>query len=319
MSVVNVMDYGATGNGSTDDTAAIQNAIDALPITGGVVFFPIPASCYKITATLTIGTGTSSVVSTRQGVVLFGAGMPPAPVNFTGYPASSGVRIKWVNASGDSMIAIKGPLQGWGLKNLSLDGNSQATVGVKVTSAQFGDCRNLSIQNCTTHAIFSTTFNRSGFSGVSNVDSLHNSWRNITILIPNVLNAFGVLLQNDGGSFTSDTDYNQFENLFIQGPGTATNVFFIYIQVADGNTFRGVHLSGTNANNYALAFDYNVTSAMPSDNTLEDIDFGSSAARIVNAGTPSGSGLAPNRVVNIHGTNGAPGNPGLSNLAWGAW
>ena len=38
---VNVFDFGAVGNGSTDDTAAIASAIAALPATGGTVYFPI--------------------------------------------------------------------------------------------------------------------------------------------------------------------------------------------------------------------------------------------------------------------------------------
>jgi hypothetical protein len=40
--VVNVLDFGATGNGTTNDTTAIQNAIDSVNVTGkgGVVYFP---------------------------------------------------------------------------------------------------------------------------------------------------------------------------------------------------------------------------------------------------------------------------------------
>ena len=36
---VNVMHYGAVGDGATDDTAAIQDAIDAAP-SDGIVLFP---------------------------------------------------------------------------------------------------------------------------------------------------------------------------------------------------------------------------------------------------------------------------------------
>lgn len=46
--VRNVRDYGARGNGSTDDTTAFQNAINSLPSGGGTVF--VPAGNYMIDA-----------------------------------------------------------------------------------------------------------------------------------------------------------------------------------------------------------------------------------------------------------------------------
>jgi hypothetical protein len=51
---LNVMSYGATGNGTTDDTAAIKNAMAAVPANGGTVYFP-PGS-YLISSTLTVST-----------------------------------------------------------------------------------------------------------------------------------------------------------------------------------------------------------------------------------------------------------------------
>ena len=46
-------DYGAVGDGVTDDSAAIQAAIDAIPSTGGVVVFP--AGNYHVDTGLTTG------------------------------------------------------------------------------------------------------------------------------------------------------------------------------------------------------------------------------------------------------------------------
>ncbi|WP_159106831.1 glycosyl hydrolase family 28-related protein [Streptomyces rishiriensis] len=46
----NVLDYGATANGVTDDTTAIQSAINAVPSSGGTVVFP--AGTYKISSAL---------------------------------------------------------------------------------------------------------------------------------------------------------------------------------------------------------------------------------------------------------------------------
>jgi hypothetical protein len=55
----NVKDFGAVGNGTADDTTAIQAAINAAGINGGTVFFP--AGTYKTTSTLSL----PSLVSLR--------------------------------------------------------------------------------------------------------------------------------------------------------------------------------------------------------------------------------------------------------------
>ena len=51
--IINVKDYGASGDGESDDTAAIRAATDAAPV-GATIYFPPGA--YKITAGLTITT-----------------------------------------------------------------------------------------------------------------------------------------------------------------------------------------------------------------------------------------------------------------------
>lgn len=66
--VLNVKNYGAVGDGSNDDTASIQAAIDALPSSGGTVL--LPSGTYKVTSTITIdkdgttlkGVGAASVI-----------------------------------------------------------------------------------------------------------------------------------------------------------------------------------------------------------------------------------------------------------------
>lgn len=55
---INVLDFGATGDGTTDDTAAIQAAIDEAYASSGFdnksVFLPTPAVAYKVTGTLNV-------------------------------------------------------------------------------------------------------------------------------------------------------------------------------------------------------------------------------------------------------------------------
>jgi len=49
---INVMDYGAIGDGSHDDTSAIQGAITSLSATGGGIYFP-PGN-YVVSSTITL-------------------------------------------------------------------------------------------------------------------------------------------------------------------------------------------------------------------------------------------------------------------------
>lgn len=61
---INVLDWGAVGNDTADDTTTIQAAINAVPAIGGTVYFP-PGHTYKITGTLTCAVA---------GTVLLGGG-----------------------------------------------------------------------------------------------------------------------------------------------------------------------------------------------------------------------------------------------------
>ena len=68
---VSVKDFGAVGNGSTDDTAAIQNAIDYVYDNGlGKLYFP--AGNYKITKSLMVW-GNQTATYNGKGISLIGA------------------------------------------------------------------------------------------------------------------------------------------------------------------------------------------------------------------------------------------------------
>lgn len=70
--VINVLDYGAVGNGIANDTAAIQAAIDAAQGTQQVFF---PAGTYKVTATLNLYKGSNLIgVNESQGLWEYASG-----------------------------------------------------------------------------------------------------------------------------------------------------------------------------------------------------------------------------------------------------
>jgi len=77
--VYNVRDYGAVGDGTTDDTAAIQAAIDAANTAGGAVVF-LPTGTYNISS--------APGLALKEGVVLVGAGTHSTTIKQSYWPGS---------------------------------------------------------------------------------------------------------------------------------------------------------------------------------------------------------------------------------------
>lgn len=71
---INVKQYGATGDGVTNDATAIQTAIDAVTTLGGVAYFP--AGVYLI--------GTTSLTIGKLGTRLIGEGSECTTIKYTG-------------------------------------------------------------------------------------------------------------------------------------------------------------------------------------------------------------------------------------------
>ena len=110
-----VTDYGATGNGVSDDTTAIQAAINAAEISGGVVGFP--SGVYRITAPLALVSPKVSLIG-RTGeeapcasVIKAGASMPAMLVTSNVHQISIENLVFDGSADGGSTIACALDLQ----------------------------------------------------------------------------------------------------------------------------------------------------------------------------------------------------------------
>lgn len=161
---VSVKDFGATGDGTTDDTAAIQAAITA-QTNGGNVFFP--PGVYRITNTLAVQ---------KPGIRLIGSGrddnhsFTPSYPNFdnTGTTTS----LLWKGASGGTMISVEpssteaagiggNSVVGMNLISSEFPHTSAAAIGVSVKAAYSGE-----------YDIFCLEFSTAGlFLGARNLDS----------------------------------------------------------------------------------------------------------------------------------------------------
>lgn len=119
---ISVKDHGAVGDGTTDDTAAIQAALAAVPPTGGTVYFP--AGTYKTTGGLTVTAPTW----------LLGAGRG----NYTGANAASKVTCTSGTASLFTVSKDGTRFTGLCLQNTS-GTTPTAGAGISVTGADSGD------------------------------------------------------------------------------------------------------------------------------------------------------------------------------------
>jgi hypothetical protein len=108
----NVKKYGAVGNGSTDDTAAIQSAINACQAAGGgIVYFP--AGTYLATPTA------NPALSVPSNVMLVGASRRATVIRRNGNGVLIGMSGPSTDATGATHCRYSG------IQNVTLSGNSQ--------------------------------------------------------------------------------------------------------------------------------------------------------------------------------------------------
>jgi hypothetical protein len=299
---------GADPTGVADSTSAINTCIGLLPTSGGTVLFPV--GNYKVSASLNIGNGTSSVASTRQGIILQGVGASNTAPIFPGFTATGGPKITWAGSGAGGVVAINGPLQGWGIRDLYIDCASIASsVGINVVSAQNGETRNLTLINCS-RGYASTAV--APFGSFTNTNSQHNKHYNTTVQVPALTNAVGILL---AGLVSADTDFETWVGTDIFLPTSVVVVNGMQLQATESNTFVNTHFYGGNASANSIVFDYSVNSSWPASNVFMGVDpFQSGGgAQWTNGGTTPGAGAKPSYIF-LGETNSATC-PNLVNLA----
>ena len=132
---VSVKDFGAVGDGSADDTAAVQAAINANP--GRAIFFP--AGEYRITSTLTISDNLTWLVGEHAG---------------RGWAvAGSGGSVIICNAATDAVVfqnsnSPAGSLHGCGIRDLSIFRTADVAsgAGLKLVDTTYFIADNLDVE-----------------------------------------------------------------------------------------------------------------------------------------------------------------------------
>lgn len=231
----NVKLYGAKGDGITDDANAIQLALSAATLSGGMVF--IPPGTYITRSGLTID----------GGVTVWGAGGPSDTDGGVGTVAQTTIDYR---GSGVAITVAGTPTQGISnvhLANFALNGTVDAVGGLLIGSASGGaqQVKHSSVKNLTVNG-----FSRTSAYGVCPRRMLTSVFENVFA----IANHDGFSIMSDGNvttlTFTDCHGYNNDRNgLRVDNPASSPNLSF-HNFVAESNGNAGVYLDGASILNF---------------------------------------------------------------------
>lgn len=208
--VINVKDFGAVGDGVTDDFAAIQAALNALPILpkagykGGVVF--LPAGDYYI--------GDNSLLMEHDGVTLMGAGPGASTIRMAatavGAAIYAGASADYINRQ--DFVCIR---------DLKIHGQGCTGSGIVITHTHYSRFENIYVKNVGT--------------GVKFDYSWSNSFANIKV---DGFSSIGVHLYNSSNTITG-------EHLYLNSAGsTGTPTNYLLVELSTGSFIHGLTCEG---------------------------------------------------------------------------
>lgn len=223
---INVQDaaYGATGDGSTDDTGAIQAAIDAA-VDGDTIYFPRPSAFYRITATITV----------NKRLHLLGSSAYGSPVDVSG---------SLIQGTGFSLFTMTSSFV---IEHLVLyDPTGHAnTIGVDINNGASGVVK-WTIKNCTINCI-TASYGTLG-TGVRGIFALEGVIENSTI--EGWLN--GIDWQDYAGSKSNSND--------IRGCKIRQNTIGILSTSVDNASVSGSTMEGNSTGVKILGGRFNAIS-----------------------------------------------------------
>jgi hypothetical protein len=125
---VSVKDFGAVGDGTTNDTTAIQAAIDSITDDGVLI---VPPGTYKLTSTLVLG-------AASKGARIVGIGVPT--FNFVG-----------LGATADGIQIVGAGYRQTQIENLIVNLNSVGRDGIRLQAGDHPIIQNVRVQNTKRH------------------------------------------------------------------------------------------------------------------------------------------------------------------------
>jgi hypothetical protein len=253
--------------------ATLQEAIDALPTEGGTVF--VEPGTYTLSTTLTLGNGSAAGASTRRGVALKGVAGGGTALSV----------LQWVGGAAP-VVQVRGPLIGWTIENLYIDGAGVATVGVDVVSAKYGRLEHVEIHGCQVAGLRLTSVTTVSDAAISQ----HNHIANLFI------NAAGDAgIEVDGAAEATASMYNTFDTLNVNVTG---NGIGLRLGCALNNTFTACRINdaGGATGSIHFAYDNGGSALRPAGNVFVNLETG--GVPMTQSGDPT-NGLPPNLMLGM--------------------
>ena len=246
---------GATGNGVTDDTIAIQNALGLVGGNGGVVYFPY--GHYLISAPLTVTSGTTLLGECTFGMYPAGSAGGQAPTIVLAGPTAA------TPFSGAAAIDITAPAAGLSsirIEGLVLNGGNLASGGGTAGILLTGSVDNVVLRHVVASSFPGTGFSLQVSSGDNPVAYMERctAWQNgghgfdlyttdceITgcMAYKNTLNGFNLQHVDDVQFLGCRAEHNG-QNGFSYDDANATSTMVFDACTTDQNNQNGFLISG---------------------------------------------------------------------------
>lgn len=312
-------EFGAHPNTMADSALKINAAIASLEAGPGIVYVP-EVGDYNFDSPLEMGNGTRNRISTQNGIYIVGP--TPGGMVSDSYAHTPAVEFHGrYNSSG--LINVNGPMFGWGVQNIRLNGESTTPTGINVAAARSGDCVGLAFRNLRVTGTYTYSYPNAE-SGLSlSLNCQNNRYRDCCVTVPDI--EFARAMEMDGNDTNTETNSwgNAYAGIVVEFPYALNTEHTLYGVVArrcDNESFHDLTFLNTNrtddtGQNIPLHFDFNTEPGWPADIAVDRVDFGTSGTAVTYNGSPN-SGVIVARITRISKTNGQPADPALAGLVW---
>ncbi|MEW6037073.1 MAG: hypothetical protein AB1648_02300 [Pseudomonadota bacterium] len=262
---INVKDFGAKSDGMTDDSAAVQFAINSVSAyAGGIILIP-PNTAIRSTINITNKMGIIITGPNGQGFPYVGASFTPT--------------LKWIGPPGGTIIQITNPLEVT-LRNMSISGENVADYCLRISGTRSGwgvsNFENMAIYGANRNAMLKDATGAAGDFG-------RNHFKRVTFSCSHP--ATGVAKHDACVTYNNDSSvqdvYDHCEIIYTSSGVHVAGTYGMWIEA--GTPRIQIHNSYTKA---ATGIATKATGATPrfvlSDHYSEDINF----LLLPNANTP---------------------------------